>query len=114
MLKSFWIELVLELDIFQLSRVIIFENYFRLSTAMPAVAKDGMRGLAVFISDIRNCKSKEVFFFLSFFSLFLITLQYRPKPNESIKNWPIFGASSRNGGLLQCGYVLFFGGFSKT
>ena len=26
---------------------------------MPAVAKDGMRGLAVFISDIRNCKSKE-------------------------------------------------------
>jgi len=32
---------------------------FRLTTAMPAVAKDGMRGLAVFISDIRNCKSKE-------------------------------------------------------
>ncbi len=26
---------------------------------MPTVAKDGMRGLAVFISDIRNCKSKE-------------------------------------------------------
>ncbi|XP_073512553.1 uncharacterized protein [Phyllobates terribilis] len=27
---------------------------------MPAVSKgDGMRGLAVFISDIRNCKSKE-------------------------------------------------------
>ena len=26
---------------------------------MPADAKDGMRGLAVFISDIRNCKSKE-------------------------------------------------------
>nr|XP_003222739.2 PREDICTED: AP-2 complex subunit alpha-1 isoform X4 [Anolis carolinensis] len=33
----------------------------RSSTAtMPAVSKgDGMRGLAVFISDIRNCKSKE-------------------------------------------------------
>ncbi|KAG7153994.1 AP-2 complex subunit alpha-like [Homarus americanus] len=26
---------------------------------MPAVRGDGMRGLAVFISDIRNCKSKE-------------------------------------------------------
>ena len=26
---------------------------------MPAVKGDGMRGLAVFISDIRNCKSKE-------------------------------------------------------
>ena len=33
--------------------------FLRLTTAMPAVAKDGMRGLAVFISDIRNCKSKE-------------------------------------------------------
>ncbi|EDL22772.1 adaptor protein complex AP-2, alpha 1 subunit, partial [Mus musculus] len=30
------------------------------SAIMPAVSKgDGMRGLAVFISDIRNCKSKE-------------------------------------------------------
>ncbi|KAF8355653.1 hypothetical protein PRIPAC_97276 [Pristionchus pacificus] len=26
---------------------------------MPAVKGDGMRGLAVFISDMRNCKSKE-------------------------------------------------------
>ena len=26
---------------------------------MPAVRGDAMRGLAVFISDIRNCKSKE-------------------------------------------------------
>ena len=26
---------------------------------MPASKGDGMRGLAVFISDIRNCKSKE-------------------------------------------------------
>uniref|UniRef100_A0AAR2LFP5 AP-2 complex subunit alpha n=1 Tax=Pygocentrus nattereri TaxID=42514 RepID=A0AAR2LFP5_PYGNA len=32
----------------------------QISTKMPAVSKgDGMRGLAVFISDIRNCKSKE-------------------------------------------------------
>jgi len=29
------------------------------SFMMPAVRGDGMRGLAVFISDIRNCKSKE-------------------------------------------------------
>uniref|UniRef100_A0A915DA59 Clathrin/coatomer adaptor adaptin-like N-terminal domain-containing protein n=1 Tax=Ditylenchus dipsaci TaxID=166011 RepID=A0A915DA59_9BILA len=29
------------------------------SAVMPAVKGDGMRGLAVFISDIRNCKSKE-------------------------------------------------------
>ena len=29
------------------------------SSKMPAVRGDGMRGLAVFISDIRNCKSKE-------------------------------------------------------
>ena len=33
----------------------IFENWLK----MPAVRGDGMRGLAVFISDIRNCKSKE-------------------------------------------------------
>ncbi|TNM90487.1 hypothetical protein fugu_002776 [Takifugu bimaculatus] len=32
----------------------------RAPSTMPAVSKgDGMRGLAVFISDIRNCKSKE-------------------------------------------------------
>ena len=30
-----------------------------LNSIMPAVRGDGMRGLAVFISDIRNCKSKE-------------------------------------------------------
>ena len=29
------------------------------SSMMPAVRGDAMRGLAVFISDIRNCKSKE-------------------------------------------------------
>ena len=39
------------LSSFQLDIVWIF--------AMPAVRGDGMRGLAVFISDIRNCKSKE-------------------------------------------------------
>ncbi|KAF7633205.1 AP-2 complex subunit alpha [Meloidogyne graminicola] len=32
---------------------------YLLLTTMPAVKGDGMRGLAVFISDIRNCKSKE-------------------------------------------------------
>lgn len=30
---------------------------------MPAVRGDGMRGLAVFISDIRNCKCKRFYFY---------------------------------------------------
>jgi len=34
-------------------------GYIRKGGRMPAVRGDGMRGLAVFISDIRNCKSKE-------------------------------------------------------
>lgn len=29
---------------------------------MPAVRGDGMRGLAVFISDIRNCKFRRILF----------------------------------------------------
>ncbi|CAH0561918.1 unnamed protein product [Brassicogethes aeneus] len=33
--------------------------FFEEGEVMPAVRGDGMRGLAVFISDIRNCKSKE-------------------------------------------------------
>ena len=38
---------------------------------MPAVRGDGMRGLAVFISDIRNCKLKKSSFelYFKYFSL---------------------------------------------
>jgi len=35
-----------------------FTDYF--DKVMPAARGDGMRGLAVFISDIRNCKSRLV------------------------------------------------------
>ena len=34
---------------------------------MPAVRGDGMRGLAVFISDIRNCKLKFLFVYFSIY-----------------------------------------------
>lgn len=34
---------------------------------MPAVRGDGMRGLAVFISDIRNCMYKYVLFNIHLF-----------------------------------------------
>jgi hypothetical protein len=42
---------------------------------MPAVRGDGMRGLAVFISDIRNCKSFILSYFIFFNQLIRFSFQ---------------------------------------
>ena len=65
---------------------------------MPAVRGDGMRGLAVFISDIRNCKSKEAeikrinkefgaFLFAAIIELIMMPLT---KVTEDFGNWVIW------------------------
>lgn len=42
---------------------ILFHRWFEIDQdKMPAVRGDGMRGLAVFISDIRNCELKDILF----------------------------------------------------
>ena len=52
---------------------------------MPAVRGDGMRGLAVFISDIRNCK-------LTIFHILILKKKinkknYSPAPTFTINFW---------------------------
>lgn len=56
---------------------------------MPAVRGDGMRGLAVFISDIRNCKTTMIVVPTSFLTQIILLLQVKVKKqklNVSIKN----------------------------
>lgn len=49
-------------------KLILFHRWFEIDqNKMPAVRGDGMRGLAVFISDIRNCELKDILFLKIYF-----------------------------------------------